>query len=86
MEAASALVAEGDLEQRLAHVADCLLQVDDRHVPPAALNAFVRVRNTVIAVPRVLRDGIIPRDVGKQNAKAAALGVLDLLVTELGGL
>ena len=83
LEAATALVAEGDLDMRLTHVAGCLLQIDDDDVPPAALQAFERVRDPLIANPMVLSGEMIARDIGQQEARAAALGVLDLLVTEL---
>ena len=84
IEAATALVVEGDLGMRLTHVAGCLLQIDDGDVPPAALQAFERVRDPLIAKPMVARGEMIARDIGQLEARAAALGVLDLLVTEMG--
>ncbi len=85
-EAASALVGKGDLNLRLTQVAGFLLQIDDDDVPASALEAFERVRDPLIAKPMIAHGDMVPRDLGEQEAKAAALGVLDLLVTELAGL
>ena len=85
VEAAHALVAEGDLNMRLTLVAGSLLQLDDDDVPPAALGPFELVRDPLIAKPLVVRGQMVPRELGEAEARAAALGVLDLLVAELGG-
>ena len=85
IEAASALVAEGDLEMRLTHVAGYLLQIDDEEIPPGALRSFERVRDPLIARPMVSPGEMIPRDISQRDAKTAALGVLNLLITEMGG-
>ncbi|MGI4764659.1 MAG: hypothetical protein ACRYGP_06300 [Janthinobacterium lividum] len=85
IEAATALVVDGDLNMRLTHVAGCLLQIDDDDVPPSALQAFERVRDPLIAKPMVAHGEMVPRDLDQRDARAAALGVLDLLVTEMGG-
>ncbi|MGI4763834.1 MAG: hypothetical protein ACRYGP_02010 [Janthinobacterium lividum] len=85
IEAASALVTEGDLNMRLTHVAGYLLQIDDNDVPPSALQGFHRLRNPLIAKPLIAHGEMIPRDLANQDARAAALDMLDLLVTEMGG-
>lgn len=85
IEAARALVVGGELDMRLTHVAGCLIQLDDDDVPPGALDAFERLRDPLIATPLVVRGAMVPRGLGAAEAGAAALGVLDLLVAELGG-
>ncbi len=78
------MVADGVLEQRLVHVADWLLEVDESDLSPSAFNAFLRIRDIKVAVPIISHVEIIPRDIGKQNAKAASLAVLDLLFDRVG--
>ena len=85
VEAAHALVAEGELNMRLTLVAGSLLQLDDDDVPPGVLPAFDVVRDPLIARPLVVKGEMVPRNLGAAEARAAALGVLDLLVAELGG-
>ena len=84
IEAASALVIEGDINMRLTHVAGYLLQIDDEDVPPSAMQAFHRVRDPLIARPMVVRGKMVPRELAEQDARSAAYGVLDLLMSEMG--
>lgn len=77
-EAASALVTEGDLNMRLTHAAGILLQIDDDDVPSGALEAFERIRDPLIAGPTITHGEMISRNLSDYEARAAALGVLDL--------
>ncbi len=71
IEAASALVTESDLNMRLTHIADSLLQIDGNDVPPGALQTFHRVRDPLIAKRMVARGEMVPRDLAEQDARAA---------------
>ena len=85
LQAAYEMVGPGDINMRLSHVAVCLLQLDDSDVPVSALVAFERVRDPLIQKPLVANGTMLPRDLGESEAKAAALGLLDLVVAEMSG-
>lgn len=84
LDAVRALVGDGDLNLRLTHAAGHLIQIDDDDVPPGMLAAFERVRDPLIQTPMVSKGGMLSRDLGPSEAKAAAQGVADLLAAELG--
>ena len=86
IEAAHLLVTDGDLDMRLTLVVGCLKQINDDDIPPTAREAFERVRDPLMAKPIVVDGKLVPRDLGKAESRAAALGILDLLVAELVGL
>lgn len=83
-EAAYALVAAGDLNMRLSHVASILIQIDDEDVPATALATFEWVRDPLIAKPLVIKGEMLPRDLDPLEGRALAQAVLDLLVAEVG--
>ena len=83
MQAANALIGEGDLNSRLAEVAACLLQIDDRDVPPPAREAFKQVRDPLAVSPMVVNGAMASRDLDEAGARAVAQGVLKLLLVEM---
>ena len=83
-EAAYALVADGDLNMRLSHVASILVQIDDEDVPASALETLEWVRDPLIAKPLVIKGEMVPRDLGEVEGRALAQAVLGLLVAEVG--
>ena len=56
-EAAYALVADGDLNMRLSHVASILVQIDDEDVPASVLETLARLW----PIGRPNRDGLTKR-------------------------
>ena len=78
IQAANALIGEGDLNSRLKEVAACLLQIDDRDVPPPAREGFKQVRD-----PLMVNETIASRDFDEAGARAVAQGVLKLLLVEM---
>lgn len=86
LEAAYLLMTDGDLDLRLALVAGCLKQINDDDIPPTVRDAFERVRDPLITKPIVVDGRVVPRDLSEAESRAAALGILDLLVAELGRL
>lgn len=78
IQAANALIGEGDLNSRLTKVAACLLQIDDRDVPPPAREAFKQVRDLL-----VVNGTTALSDLDEAGARATAQGVLKLLLAEM---
>ena len=85
LEAARALVADGDLDMRLSQVACALIQLDDDDVPPRALEAFEAVRDPLIAKPLVVDGRLEPRDFDELQGARIAQAFNDLVLAELGG-
>ena len=83
-EAAYALVADGNLNMRLSHVASILIQLDDNDVPARAFETFEWVRDPLIAKPLIIKGQMVPRDLDEIEGRALAHAVFDLLVAELG--
>ena len=84
LDAVRGLVGDGDLNLRLTHAAGHLIQIDDDDVPADILGKFERVRDPLIQTPMVSRGEMLPRDLEPSAACAAAQGVVDLLVVEMG--
>ena len=80
----SRLPRYSDLNLRLTHAAGHLIQIDDDDVPADILGKFERVRDPLIQTPMVSRGEMLPRDLEPSAACAAAQGVVDLLVAEMG--
>ena len=84
LEAARAIVADGDLNVRLSQVACVLIQLDDSDVPPRALEAFESVRDPLIAKPLVVGGRLAPRDFDEVQGMRVAGAFNDLVLAELG--
>lgn len=85
LEAARALVADGDLDMRLSKVACLLIQLDDDDVPPWALKTFEAVRGPLIAKPLVVDGRLAPRNFDELQRARIAQAFNDLVLAELGG-
>lgn len=83
IQAAHALIGEGNLNSRLTEVATCLLQIDDRDVPPLAREAFKQVRDPLLVSPMVVSGTMASKDLDEAGARAVAQGVLKLLLAEM---
>lgn len=84
LEAARALMADGDLDMRLSQVACVLIQIDDDDVPPIALEAFERVRTPLIEKPLVVEGRLVPRDLDEMQGLELIRAFNNLVLAELG--
>jgi hypothetical protein len=85
-EALTALVVDGDIDQRLTFAASYLVTLQDRDVPERLREDFRQLKDALTRTPLSTDRDCENRQISTENARDHALKILSLFTEVMGGL